>query len=1027
MLAKLKAQLRDRKRTTRAVACAAILCLIAAAVFGWHWNERRQVLRVGFNQFAPYLLVDKKMERPDGLAALMVEMAAKRAGIRMKWVYITGTADAALRKRQIEMFPLLTLTAGRKAEFYASSPWWEQEIGLISLESRPIRTVPDTEGKRIAIRGMAIVKSLAETLFPKAHLVTIPLMENMVGALCSGEVDGFFLDVRLLQSLLLKGTSSCPGQALHVASIPHGNLSLSTVAVPERAWTADRIYEQIAEFSADGTLSELASRWSLYNPYESRHVKDSLQALHRTQLMRFGLGGMFLVLILISFQARRIRRAHKGAEAARREAEESRQRFDAFMDNTPTLTFIKDAEGRTAFLNTAFCDQFHISLADALGKTDHELWPKVLADDFRRHDLDVLESNKCRTQIQSVPSPNGEVRSYLILKFPFMNRAGETLLGGVAIDITERLRAENELKLSQFSIDCAQDTMLWIDEAGRIFNANRSACSTLGYTREELIGLHISGIDPLVDTRTFLQSRCELKEAGALTVESIHRRKDGHEFPVEIRQNFLEFDGQQYSCCMSRDITERKKAERELSFQAMHDLLTGLPNRRYLETCLRQVVDNARRDGTVLAVLYLDLDGFKLVNDTLGHRYGDELLKAVSARLQSCLREGDTLFRMGGDEFTLVLTHLSDQESARSAAQKLLAKLQEGFTIAGHDLAITASIGVSMFSHDAPDGGELLQNADAAMYESKHQGKNRVQFFTARMGEAAREYLDLQNHLRRALERKEMSLHYQPEVCLRSGRIVRYEALLRWRHPLLGDIPPSKFIPIAEETSLIVPIGTWVLDEACRKASAWQTTGSAGVGVAVNVSLVQFGRADFVETVTEVLERSGLPPHLLELELTESVVMRDVDQVTEKINRLRALGLTISIDDFGTGYSSLSYLQQLPIDCMKIDRSFVKNIASDEDAVLLTKSLISIAHSLRMKVVVEGIETTEQLQVLLSLGCDIGQGYLLGRPAPVPASAEMAMERDIAALLAFAETTPVMSHENTGVAFAHAFGLLAIA
>jgi EAL domain-containing protein (putative c-di-GMP-specific phosphodiesterase class I) len=313
------------------------------------------------------------------------------------------------------------------------------------------------------------------------------------------------------------------------------------------------------------------------------------------------------------------------------------------------------------------------------------------------------------------------------------------------------------------------------------------------------------------------------------------------------------------------------------------------------------------------------------------------------------------------------------------------------------------------------------------MYESKHQGKNRVQFFTARMGEAAREYLDLQNHLRRALERKEMSLHYQPEVCLRSGRIVRYEALLRWRHPVLGDIPPSKFIPIAEETSLIVPIGTWVLDEACRKASAWQTTGSAGVGVAVNVSLVQFGRADFVETVTEVLERSGLPPHLLELELTESVVMRDVDQVTEKINRLRALGLTISIDDFGTGYSSLSYLQQLPIDCMKIDRSFVKNIASDEDAVLLTKSLISIAHSLRMKVVVEGIETTEQLQVLLSLGCDIGQGYLLGRPAPVPASAEMAMERDIAALLAFAETTPVMSHENTGVAFAHAFGLLAIA
>ncbi|MDQ6676687.1 MAG: EAL domain-containing protein [Acidobacteriota bacterium] len=975
----------DRKRLTAAAISAAMLLAAVGVVIVSRWQGRKEVLRVGFNQFPPYLLVDNAKEKPDGLAALMVEKAAKLAGVRMRWVYVNGTADEALRHRKIDLFPLLTLTDERKAEFYASQPWWENEIALISRQDHPLRNPKDTAGERIAIRGMPVLKRVAETLFPQARLVIVPEMERMLAALCARQVDGFFLDFRLVESQLLKGTSSACAGGLHVASLPHASLSLSTIANPEKAWAADRIFEQLAELAADGTLSEYASRWSLYNSFQSRHVKESLQAKHRAELMRYGLGAMVLILILISSQTQRIRRAHLGAEAARREAEESRQRFDAFMENTPTLTFIKDASGRMAFVNPAFCEQFQISSAEALGKTDHELWPKEMADEFRRLDLEVLATNQCRTEIEKAPSPNGELRSYMSFKFPFLNRSGETLIGGVAVDITERLRTESQLKLSQFSVDCSQDTMLWIDSGGLIFNANHSACQSLGYLREELVGLHVSCIDPMVDHGGFLESREKLKQARSLTVESVHRRKDGHEFPVEIRQNYLEFDGHQYSCCMSRDITERKKWERELSFQALHDLLTGLPNRRYLETCLGQAVDHAHRDGTALAVLYLDLDGFKLVNDTLGHGVGDQLLKAVSVRLQTCLRECDTLFRMGGDEFTLVLTHLPDGESARIVAQKLLAGFQEGFTIEGHDLLITASIGVSIFPLDGLDGGELLQNADAALYESKRQGKNRIQFFTPEMGQAARERLDLESHLRRALEREELSLHYQPEVCMKTGNIVRHEALLRWRHPVLGDVPPSKFIPIAEETTLIVPIGTWVLEESCREASAWQHTGSKGVGVGVNVSLVQFGRADFVETVTLALQRSGLPAHLLELELTESVVMQGVENVTEKINRLRRLGLSIAIDDFGTGYSSLSYLQQLPIDCMKIDRSFVRNIASDPEAVLLTKSLIAIAHSLRMKVVVEGIETPGQLDVLRKLGCEIGQGYWLGRPSAVPA------------------------------------------
>jgi diguanylate cyclase (GGDEF)-like protein/PAS domain S-box-containing protein len=968
----------------KTVALAAMVLLVVLAVFAsGKWKDRGKVLRVGFSQFAPYVIVNEAGQ-PEGLAVEMVKRAARVSGVPIRWVLLTGEIDAALTKGDIDLYPLLTLTDNRKKDFYYSQAWWENEIALISVQEHPLRFAADTSGKRVAIRGLPILKTLAEKLFPKAQLVTVPRMEDMVGALCNGGVDGIFLDLRLLESQLLKGTSQCPGHALYVASIPNGSLSLATIARPSESRFVDPLYEAIVQFSADGTLSEIASKWSLYNPYQTRHVKEALDAQHRASLMRFGLMALITILILISYQTQRIGRSRAVANSARLLAEESQHRFDAFMRYMPAVAFIKNAEGHLEFINDAFCRLFGLAPDHVLGKADHDLWPAKMAARFRENDVKVLSSNGPAEMLEEVLDEAGQLRTFLSHKFSFVNSMGNLLLGGVAIDVTERLEAENALRLSQFSIDCADDTMLWIDETGKIFNANRAACRTLGYEEKELVSLHISRVDPLVELNGFALSRTKLKAMGSLTVESIHRRKDGVTFPVEIRQNFLEFQGHEYSCCMSRDITERKRAEAELSRQALHDALTGLPNRRYLEKRLASIIEQARSRHQNVGVVYLDLDGFKLVNDTLGHAVGDQLLKKVALRLQESLRGSDMLFRMGGDEFTLVLNDVSDQPTVALIAHKVLANLHECFTIEPHDLSITASLGISMFPCDGDDESQLLCSADAAMYESKRQGKNRIQFFTREMGEQARERLDLENNLRRAVSRNELSLDYQPEFCIHTGKILRHEALLRWNHPTLGSIPPLKFIPIAEETALIVPIGTWVLEQACRRAHSWQAD-AEGVGVGVNVSLLQFARTDFVETVTDILTKTGLNATLLELELTESVLMRNVEDTAEKVSRLRSLGVSVSIDDFGTGYSSLSYLQKLPINNLKIDRSFIRDIVSDANAIALTGALISMAHSLGMKVVVEGIETAGQLEAIQKLGCDVGQGFLLGMPSAVPA------------------------------------------
>jgi len=427
---------------------------------------------------------------------------------------------------------------------------------------------------------------------------------------------------------------------------------------------------------------------------------------------------------------------------------------------------------------------------------------------------------------------------------------------------------------------------------------------------------------------------------------------------------------------------EQRQLTDQLAYQAHHDALTALPNRLLFQERLRQGIIQARRSGSMVGLLYFDLDRFKLINDTLGHASGDAVLRQVAERLRSSLRETDTLARMSGDEFTVIATGLKNPQNASLVAETILKALRDPFQVENQELYVSASVGISIYPKDATDAESLQRHADNAMYRAKAQGKNRFEYFMPDIGDSTTTRLELETSLRRALDRGELSLHYQPQFDLQNGKLVGQEALLRWNHPKFGPIAPDQFIPIAEENGLIVPIGAWVLQEACVQTAAWRKAGYRLKGVSVNVSAVQFSRADFVDTIGDILGRTGLDPKFLELELTESLVIRDVRESANKMEKLRVLGVQISVDDFGAGYSSLSYLQRLPIDILKLDRSFVEESKTSGSNASLVKGIVSLAHGLGMRVTAEGIETEEQLDLVHRSGCDKAQGFLLGRPSP---------------------------------------------
>jgi diguanylate cyclase (GGDEF)-like protein len=437
--------------------------------------------------------------------------------------------------------------------------------------------------------------------------------------------------------------------------------------------------------------------------------------------------------------------------------------------------------------------------------------------------------------------------------------------------------------------------------------------------------------------------------------------------------------------------TQLQRANEQLQHVATHDALTGLPNRVLLADRLEQAIAQAERGGGSFALLMVDLDRFKSINDSIGHQAGDELLKEVAQRLKSILRQIDTLARLGGDEFVIIVNCIAGPQHAESVIGDVLECIGQPMKLASIEVQTSPSIGVSLYPHDGTDPQTLLKHADAAMYHAKKMGRNTFQFFAAEMNAFTRERLELEGSLRTALCRREFVLHYQPKVDIKNGHIVGVEALIRWNHPKLGLLPPEEFLPLAEETGLIVPIGDWVLYEACRQAHAWHAAGITHLRMAVNLAAQQFRQANLVETVGGALAESALEARFLELELTETAVMQDAEESASILQRLSSIGVRLSLDDFGTGYSSLSYLQRFPLNKVKIDRSFVREIARSEGNAEIVRAIVSLAHSLRLSVIAEGVETVEQLDFLAKIGCDQYQGYY--RSSALPADALEAMVR----------------------------------
>ena len=537
-------------------------------------------------------------------------------------------------------------------------------------------------------------------------------------------------------------------------------------------------------------------------------------------------------------------------------------------------------------------------------------------------------------------------------------------------------------------LDSSPDGLVIADAQGAITLVNRNAELMFGYAADELVGQPIGVLLPARFSAFALAPTAVDGGESAAPRDLWAVTKAGREFPVGISVSSIATEQGGLVAAAIRDMSERHASARHIEFLAHHDALTALPNRTVMESRFEQAVADAARAGTHVALMFLDLDSFKTVNDSLGHPVGDELLKGVAQRLHRFARASDIVSRQGGDEFLIVFTGLASGADIGLAAERLMHEFKAPFVLDGHEIATSLSVGIALYPQDGADFPTLLKKADIAMYQAKAAGRDTYRLFGDHMHVEALGRHRIRNALHQAIDRGEFALHFQPQIDLRSGRVIGAEALLRWHHAELGAVPPAEFIPVAEESGLIVPIGEWVLHEACRQAVAWQRPGRPPLSVAVNISAVQFTRGDLEDTVRHALAASGLAPELLELELTESILIRNVDSVLATVKQLKRVGVMLSIDDFGTGYSSLTYLKRFAVDKLKIDQSFIRDLMSDAESGAIVRAIVQMARSLNLLTVAEGIEDDGVLAHLKALECDQGQGYRIARPMPAPALLE---------------------------------------
>jgi diguanylate cyclase (GGDEF)-like protein/PAS domain S-box-containing protein len=674
------------------------------------------------------------------------------------------------------------------------------------------------------------------------------------------------------------------------------------------------------------------------------------------------------------------------------ESKASEARYRGLLEAAPDAMVVVNQDGEIVLLNVQAEKQFGYRRDELIGQRVKNIIPEGFAErliaDGTRSAAEAL-AQQIGTGIELTGRRKDGSRFPIEIMLSPLESAEGILVTAAIRDISVRQAAEKHLAQMEGRyrglLEAAPDAMVVVDHGGEIVLLNVQAEKQFGYRRDELVGQKVKNIIPKGFAERLIADALRSAEDALAQqigtgIELNGRRKDGSEFPIEIMLSPLEGTEGVLVTAAIRDITTRKKAEALMIHSSEHDFLTGLPNRMLLSDRVNQAIRMAIRHKRKVAVLFLDLDGFKHINDSLGHPTGDKLLQSVGERLVDCVRRSDTVSRQGGDEFVVLLSEEEDSEDASTIAKRMLRAVAEAHFIDQHDLHVTCSVGISLHPDDGLNAETLIKNADTAMYQAKENGRQTYQYFKPAMNVRAVERQSLEESLRRALERQEFVVHYQPKINLKTGRISGAEALLRWTHPTRGPVPPGQFIPVAEDCGLILPIGTWVLRQACQQAQAWVDAGLLLGTMAVNISAIQLRNENFLEGVFAILQDTRLDPRHLELELTESVLMKHAEYTASILTALRDRGVQVAVDDFGTGYSSLSYLRKFPIDALKIDQSFVGQITTVPDEIIIVKAVIGLGRSLKLRVVAEGVETLEQLAFLQAHQCDEAQGYYFSRP-----------------------------------------------
>lgn len=673
---------------------------------------------------------------------------------------------------------------------------------------------------------------------------------------------------------------------------------------------------------------------------------------------------------------------------------------DALRQSQERLSLAIDASGIGLWdWNLTTDDIYHSNFEQLLGYSSKELTgfmghlkPLVHPDDYLKVKKAIVQHLRKRTPIYNVQYRMRHRRGHWIWvedngRVVAWNEEGRAIrMIGTRRDITKERELEERLRLSASVFHQAAEAIFIMDRDFRVISVNPGFTQITGYTEAETVGMRLTEARPnYPDVHAmYLQITSALEQKGEWQGEFTEYRKSGEAFPEWLHITNVRNDNNEITHYIGifNDLTSRREAEERLRYLSNYDKLTGFANRNLFRDRLHTAISQARDRSTQVALLYIDLDRFRQINDTLGHEVGDELLKKAAKRISSVNANVDTISRIGGDEFTIIIDAYQDRAALEHYCERIIAELRRPFRINEHELLLGASIGISVFPENGRELQVLLNHADIAMHQAKRLGGNTTKFYTSDLRVASIEQLNLENSLRKAIFRDEFVVHYQPKLHLATNRIVGVEALVRWNHPTLGLLYPSEFIPLAEETGLISAIGELVMDKACRQAQVWREAGLGEIHTAVNIPAQQVRKGNLVQLVQRVLDNTGLDPHLLDLELTESSLMDDGNDVLEMLQTLRRMGVRISLDDFGTGYSSLSYLKRFPIDTLKIDQAFVRDIGTSADDEAITRAIIAMAHTMGMDVVAEGVETQVHMDFLVREGCDYIQGYLLSRPVP---------------------------------------------